>query len=92
MKLNLGRSLRVLGSLFLLLILTTLLAFLPLQPWTWIVSVIIAFVMAALIMLFFMKVRYSEPLIWLTSMTGFVWLSLLVILAFLDYLSRPWPN
>jgi caa(3)-type oxidase subunit IV len=92
MKLNLGRSLRVLACLFLLLILTTLLAFLPVQPWNWIFAVVIAFVMAALIMLFFMKVRYSEPLLWLTSATGFVWLSLLVLLAFLDYLSRPWPR
>jgi caa(3)-type oxidase subunit IV len=88
---NFGRSLRVLVSLYLLLALTTLLAFLPLQPWTWIISVIIAFAMAGLILLFFMKVRYSEPLIWLTSASGVVWLAILVTLALMDYISRPWP-
>jgi caa(3)-type oxidase subunit IV len=88
---NFGRSLRVLVSLYLLLALTTLLAFLPLQPWTWIISVIIAFAMAVLILLFFMKVRYSEPLIWLTSASGVVWLAILVTLALMDYISRPWP-
>jgi cytochrome c oxidase subunit 4 len=88
---NFGRSLRVLVSLLLLLALTTLLAFAPLQPWTWIVSIAIAFAMAGLILLFFMKVRYSEPLIWLTSAGGVVWLAILVTLALMDYISRSWP-
>ena len=48
--------------------------------------------MAALILLFFMKVKYSEPLIWLTSAAGFTWLSLLILLVILDYISRPWPG
>jgi cytochrome c oxidase subunit 4 len=92
MKLNLGRSVRVLISLFLLLALTTALAFVPLGDWNWLVSIIIAFAMAGLILLFFMKVRYSEPLIWLTSAVGFTWLSLLILLVLLDYISRPWPR
>jgi cytochrome c oxidase subunit 4 len=92
MKLNLGRSVRVLISLFLLLALTTALAFVPLGDWNWLVSIIIAFAMAGLILLFFMKVRYSEPFIWLTSAAGFTWLSLLILLVLLDYISRPWPR
>jgi caa(3)-type oxidase subunit IV len=90
MKINLRRPLRVLASLFLLLALTTALAFLPFP--TWPISLAIAFVMAGLIVLFFMKVRYSEPLIALTSVTGIIWLSLLIILVLLDYISRPWPR
>lgn len=89
---NLRRSVRVLVSLLLLLALTTALAFVPLGHWNWLVSVVIAFVMAALILLFFMKVRSSAPLIWLTSAAGFVWLSLLLLLVLLDYISRPWPG
>ena len=83
---------RVLGSLFLLLVLTTLLAFLPLQPWNWIIAVAISLAMTLLILLFFMKLRQSEPLIWLTSASGFIWLSILIILVMLDVLSRPWPR
>jgi cytochrome c oxidase subunit 4 len=92
MNINFGRSLRVLGSLVLLLALTTLLAFVPLDGWNWILNLIIGFVMAGLIILFFMKVRYSEPLIKLTSAAGFTWLSLLLLLVILDYISRPWPK
>ncbi len=87
---NLARSIRVLISLLLLLALTTALAFAPLGQWNWLVSIVIAFAMAGLILLFFMKVRYSEPLIWLTSVAGFMWLSLLILLVILDYVSRPW--
>ena len=92
MKINLGLSVRVLISLYLLLALTSVLAFAPLGDWNWLVSIIIAFTMAGLILLFFMKVRYSEPLIWLTSAAGFTWLSLLIFLVVLDYISRPWPR
>jgi cytochrome c oxidase subunit 4 len=92
MKINFDRAVRVLISLFLLLALTTALAFIPLGQWTWLVSVLLAFAMAGLILLFFMKVRYSEPLIWLTSAAGFTWLSLLILLVLLDYISRPWPR
>ncbi len=92
MNVNSGRSVRVLISLYLLLALTSGLAFLPLGHWDWLISLVIAFVMAGLILLFFMKVKYSEPLIWLTSAAGFTWLSLLILLVILDYVSRTWPG
>jgi caa(3)-type oxidase subunit IV len=91
MNINLGRSVRVLISLYLLLALTSGLAFLPFGQWDWLISLAIAFIMAGLILLFFMKVKYSEPLIWLTSTAGFTWLCLLLLLVALDYISRPWP-
>jgi caa(3)-type oxidase subunit IV len=92
MNLHLSRSVRVLISLFLLLALTTGLALVPMGPWNWVMSLVLAFAMAGLILLFFMKVRYSAPLIWLTSAAGFTWLSLLILLVLLDYVSRPWPG
>jgi cytochrome c oxidase subunit 4 len=92
MKVNLGRSVRVLIGLYLLHALTSGLAFLPLGHWDWLMSLVISFVMSGLILLFFMKVKYSEPLIWLTSAAGFTWLSLLLLLVILDYISRPWPG
>ena len=90
MKINLARPIRVLISLLLLLALNTALAFVPLGHWNWLVQIVVAFAMAGLILLFFMKVRSSEPLIWLTSAAGFTWLSLMILLVILDYISRPW--
>jgi cytochrome c oxidase subunit 4 len=92
MNINFGRPVRVLISLYLLLALMSALAFLPLGRWDGLISLALAFVMAGLILLFFMKVKYSEPLIWLTSVAGFTWLSLLILLVMLDYISRPWPG
>lgn len=92
MKINLGRFVRVLLSLYLLLVLMSGMAFLPSSQWNWLISLVIAFAMTGLILLFFMKVKYSEPLIWLTSAAGFTWLSLLILLVILDYVSRAWPG
>jgi caa(3)-type oxidase subunit IV len=83
---------RVLGCLYLLLAITTAAAFLPLDGWNWIISIIISLVMMGLVILFFMKVKYAEPLIRLTSAVGFTWLSLLLLLVLMDYISRPWPR
>jgi caa(3)-type oxidase subunit IV len=92
MNLNFSHYLRVLGGLMLFLVLTTGISFLPLDGWNWLLSVAISFLMAGLIMLFFMRLRQSEPLLWLTSLSGFAWLSLLLFLVLLDYISRPWPG
>jgi cytochrome c oxidase subunit 4 len=92
MNLNLSHYLRVFGGLLLLLALTTGIAFLPLDGWNWLPSLVISLIMAGLIMLFFMRLRQGEPLLWLTSLSGFAWLSLLLFLVLLDYISRPWPS
>jgi caa(3)-type oxidase subunit IV len=88
MNLNLSHYLRVFGGLVLLLALTTGISFLSLDGWNWLPSVAISFIMAGLIM----RLRQSEPLLWLTSLSGFAWLSLLLFLVLLDYISRPWPR
>jgi caa(3)-type oxidase subunit IV len=92
MNLKLSHYLRVFGGLMVFLALTTGISFLPLDGWNWLPSLAISFVMAGLIMLFFMRLRHSEPLLWLTSLSGFVWLSFLLFLVLLDYISRPWPG
>jgi cytochrome c oxidase subunit 4 len=84
--------LKILVVLYLLLALTTAVAFIPLGSWNWIPNLVLSFVMTGLIILFFMRVRYSAPLIWLTSAAGFAWLSLFLFLIILDYISRPWPR
>lgn len=48
----------------------------------------IATLKALLIVLFFMRVRYSSALIGLIAGAGFVWVGFLFILTLSDYLSR----
>lgn len=52
------------------------------------VAVLIATVKASLIILFFMHVRYSPPLIWLVAGAGFFWLGIMFALALADYFTR----
>ena len=51
-------------------------------------AMLIATVKALLILLVFMRVRYGNPLIWMMASAGFVWLTILLVLAFSDYLTR----
>jgi cytochrome c oxidase subunit 4 len=52
------------------------------------VAVAIASMKALLILLFFMHVRYSEPLTWLVAGAGFFWLAILFALTLSDYFTR----
>jgi cytochrome c oxidase subunit 4 len=61
---------------------------LHLGPAGFLVAVLIASAKAALIVLFFMHVRYSTPLIWLVAGAGFFWLAILFGLTFSDYATR----
>jgi cytochrome c oxidase subunit IV len=49
---------------------------------------LIATVKAALVVLFFMHVRYSDALVRLFMAAGLVWLAILIGLTLVDYLSR----
>ena len=59
-------------------------------PLNVIVALAIAVTKASLVVLFFMHVRYATLLTWLVVASGFVWLAILLALAFADYLSRGW--
>jgi cytochrome c oxidase subunit 4 len=52
------------------------------------VALSIAGVKAALVILFFMHVRYQTRLVWVFSIAGFVWLVLFFILILADYETR----
>lgn len=52
------------------------------------VATAIATVKATLILLYFMHVRYSRPLIWVVAVGGLFWLGILFGLTFSDYLTR----
>jgi len=51
----------------------------------------IASLKALLILLYFMHVRYSTPLVWLVAGAGFFWLAILFSLTLSDYLTRGVP-
>jgi len=57
-------------------------------PFNPIVALTIACTKATLVILFFMHVRYSNKLTWVTVGAGFFWLLILITLSLSDYLSR----
>ena len=50
----------------------------------------IAIVKAALVVLYFMHVRWSSKVTWVFVVAGFLWLGIMVSLTLGDYLSRGW--
>jgi cytochrome c oxidase subunit 4 len=55
-----------------------------------IVMIAIACSKALLVILFFMHVRWSSRLTWVTVASGFFWLLILFGLTMTDYMSRGW--
>jgi cytochrome c oxidase subunit 4 len=54
------------------------------------VMLLIACTKAALVVLFFMHVRWSTRLTWVVAASGFVWLLIMFGLTMQDYLTRGW--
>ncbi len=79
---------RVFWALMILLFLTVLAAQVPMGIFSPIVAMIIATAKALLIVLFFMHVKYASKLTWLFASAAFMWLGILFVLGFIDYLSR----
>jgi cytochrome c oxidase subunit IV len=78
----------VFAALIVLLLVTVLVAELDAGPLNFPLAAAIATIKAVLILLFFMHVRYSAPLIWLVAGAGFVWLAILFGLTLADYATR----
>lgn len=77
-------------ALLALLGLTISAAYVNLGPLNTIVAMSISFAKGALIILFFMHIRYSKPLVWVFAGAGFFWLGIMLVLAMSDYMSRGW--
>jgi len=58
--------------------------------WNTPVALIIATVKAVLVILFFMHVIHSTRLTWVVVIGSFLWLGVLFVLTFADYLTRGW--
>ena len=78
----------VFAALLVLLAATVGVAQVDLGPLNFLTAALVATTKALLIMLFFMHVRYSPPLIWLVAFAGFAWLAILFAITFSDYFTR----
>ena len=54
------------------------------------VALLIAFTKMTFVVLYFMHVRWSSRLIWLTAISGFFWLAIMFAFTMQDYLTRPY--
>jgi cytochrome c oxidase subunit 4 len=80
----------VFGLLLALLVVTVGAAEIDLGRWNFLLAVTIATTKAALILLYFMHLRYSSSLVWLVSGGSLFFLAILFVITFSDYLSRGW--
>ena len=78
------------ATLIGLLALTIAIAYLNLGPFNTVASTAISVASATLIILFFMHVRYSQPLLWVFVGAGFFWLGIMFVLALSDFMTRGW--
>jgi len=79
------------AALMLLLAATVAAAQLNLGAWNTPIALGIATAKAALIMLFFMHLRFTSAPIRVFALGGFVWLLILQALIMTDYLARTYP-
>jgi len=77
-------------SLMILTAVTVAVAYLDLGPLNTILALSIAVTKAALVILYFMHVRYSPSLTKLVVAGSFLWLFILLSITMSDYLSRGW--
>jgi cytochrome c oxidase subunit 4 len=70
--------------------LTVQIAFFDLGPLNVIAALTIAVFKAALVVLFFMHVKYSTRLTWAVVASSIFWLGILLALTMGDYLTRGW--
>ena len=80
----------VFGALLALTLLTTSVAFADLGAWNSIIALTIAVAKALLVATYFMHLRHSQRLTLLVAGAGIIWLALLMVFAFADYLTRVW--
>jgi len=79
------------GTLMLMTLVTTLVAFVDLGRFNTVVALAIATFKASLVVLFFMGAKYAPRLTRVVIICGIFFLALLLAFSMVDYLSRLWP-
>ena len=78
-------------ALMVLTVLTVVASRFDFGAWNTFVAMAIAIVKATLVILFFMHVIHASRLTWVVVLASFLWLGVLFVLTFSDYLTRLWP-
>ncbi len=78
----------IFGALIALTAITVAVAFADLGWLNTPIALIIATIKASLVILFFMHVRWSTPLIWVIVIGSIAWVGVLFVLSYADYFSR----
>ena len=87
---SLGMYFGVFFALMIFTVLTVAASRVDLGPYNTMIALGIAVVKAALVILWFMHVIYSPRLTWIVVVASFLWLGVLFVLIFSDYLTRGW--
>jgi cytochrome c oxidase subunit IV len=78
-------------ALMVLTVLTVVASRYDIGAWNTPLAMAIAIIKATLVILFFMHVIHSSRLTWVVILSAFLWLGVLFVLTFSDYLTRHWP-
>ncbi len=87
---SLGMYFTVFFALMIFTVLTVAASRVDLGAFNTTVALAIAVVKATLVILWFMHVIYSPRLTWIVVVASFLWLGVLFVLTFSDYLTRGW--
>ena len=80
----------VFGVLMVLTVLTVWVSRIDLGAMNTVVAMAIAVVKALVVILWFMHVIHSPRLTWIVVISAFIWLAVMFVLFFSDYLTRGW--
>ena len=80
----------VFAALIALTVATTIVAAIDLGPGNIVAALLIAMCKASLVVLFFMHLRWSSPLMKLVGAAALFWLAILIVLTLSDYRTRQW--
>jgi cytochrome c oxidase subunit IV len=76
--------------LMVLLVLTIVVAAVHIPYIGFLIAMAIAISKGLLVVLYFMHVRYSSPIVWVFSGAAFLWFGILIVLTIQDYMTRGW--
>ena len=82
----------ILVALLILTVITVWVAAYDLGPWNTPIALAIAVLKGTLVLLFFMNVRNSTPLLRIAVAAGFIWFAILIAFTMSDFVSRDWAG
>jgi cytochrome c oxidase subunit IV len=81
---------RVFWALMILLVITLVAAYFPLGALNLPLALAIAVAKAAIVVLYFMHVKYNSNLVKFFAVAALIWLAIMFVLTLSDYMTRGW--